>query len=99
MMIRLRTHSRRYETGLAVARARNQSTSIRLRGRPSDEMNRKTKKRGKIPCTASPEPVRRAVKAPSAPNPRETTTANTSRTRTPSAPAAKSTPTASPTVR
>ena len=40
-----------------------------------DEMNRKTKKTGKRLCTASPEPVRSAANAPSAPKPIETMTA------------------------
>src|SRR5919108_4701859 len=99
VMMRLRTHSSRYETGFAVARARNQSTAMRSRGSPSDETKRKTKKSGKTPCTASPEPVRRAMKAPSAPKPSETMRAKRSRTSTPATPAAKSTPTASPAPR
>src|SRR5439155_12520691 len=46
VMIRLRTHSTRYETGLAVAASWNQLTFIRWRGMFAEEMNRKTKKSG-----------------------------------------------------
>ena len=64
VMIRLRIPSIRYETGLIVATVRNQSISIRFRGRFIDEMNRKTKKSGKSAWIASPEPVRSARNAP-----------------------------------
>ena len=67
-MIRLRMPSIRYETGFSVAAVRNQSISIRLRGMFIEEMNRKTNSTGKSPWTASPEPVRSAANAPSAPN-------------------------------
>ena len=60
LMIRLRTHSIRYETGLMVATKRNQSTAIRLRGVFIEERKRKTKRTGKSPWIASPEPVRSA---------------------------------------
>ena len=79
-MIRLRTHSIRYETGFAVAASRNHVTAIRFRGMFIDEMKRKTKKSGKTPWTASPEPVRSATKAPSAPKPSVTRNANAKRT-------------------
>ena len=68
VMIRLRTHSSRYETGFAVAASRNHVTEIRLRGMFIDEMKRKTKNIGKRPWTASPEPVLSAAHVPSAPN-------------------------------
>ena len=68
VMIRLRTPSIRYETGLTVAASRNQVTDIRFRGMFIDEMKRKTKKSGNRPWIASPEPVRSAAKRPSAPN-------------------------------
>ena len=67
-MIRLRIPSIRYEIGLNVATVRNQSCSIRFRGRFMDERKSPTKRSGKRPCTASPEPVRSAKNAPSAPN-------------------------------
>ena len=43
---------------------RNQSCSIRLRGSELEDRNRNTKKSGKTPCTASPEPVRSPTNAP-----------------------------------
>ena len=58
-MMRLRTASMRYETGLSVAIARNQSTSMRFRGAFIDDMNRKMKSTGKSAWIDSPEPVRR----------------------------------------
>ena len=75
-MIRLRTHSIRYETGLRVANTRNQSHFDQVRGMFIEEMKRKTKSSGNIPA-ASPEPVRSASPVPRAPNPSETTTENT----------------------
>src|SRR3954452_19500722 len=99
VMIMLRTHSSRYETGLAVAASRNHVASIRFRGMFIDEMKRKTKKAGKRLCTASPEPVRSAAKAPSAPKARPTRAANANSTSTPAGPAAIRTPTAIPTPR
>ena len=48
---------------------RNQSVWIRSRGSAIDERKRKTKKSGKRPCTASPEPVRSAAKRPIEPKP------------------------------
>ena len=98
VMISPRMFSSRYETGFAVAAARNQSTSIRFRGRFIDEMNRNTKKTGKRPWTASPEPVRSAAKQPTAPKPSTTSRVNTNRTTIPSGPDLKRTPTASPTA-
>src|SRR5207342_1404950 len=52
-----RRPSMRYETGFAVAIQRNQSFSIRSRGMFIDERNKATKKRGKMPWTASGEPL------------------------------------------
>ena len=71
-MIRLRTHSIMYETGLSVAAIRNHSTPMRLRGVFIEEMKRKTKRTGKSAWIVSPEPVRNASHAPSAPNESET---------------------------
>ena len=66
-MIRLRTHSIRYETGLIEARKRNQSTAIRLRGVFIDEMKRKTKSSGKSAldrlARAGPQREERAERA------------------------------------
>ena len=42
--------------GLNVATIRNQSVSIRSRGRFIDDRKSPTKRSGKSPCTASPEP-------------------------------------------
>jgi hypothetical protein len=69
-----------------------------LRGAFIDEMKRKTNRSGKRPWIASPEPVRSARKTPRAPKPTETSAANARMTRMPSAPEAKSTPTARPTA-
>ncbi len=60
VMIRLRTASIRYETGLIDASALNHWISIRSRGAFIDEMKRKTKSSGNSPWIASPEPVRNA---------------------------------------
>src|SRR3954463_9648822 len=51
-----------------------------------DEMKRKTKNAGKRPCTASPEPVRSAANAPSAPNASPTSAAKRKSRRTPGTP-------------
>ena len=75
VMITLRTHSIRYETGLIDARNWNQPTAIRLRGVFIDEMKRKTKSRGKSAWIASPEPVRSARYEPRAPKPSATSAA------------------------
>ena len=64
-----------------------------------DEMNRKTKKTGKRPCTASGEPVRSAAHAPRLPNASAIIAAKTSSTATPPTPAAGRTPTTRPTRR
>src|SRR6266571_1966182 len=50
-----------------------------------DERNRNTKNAGKRLCTASPEPVRSAAKAPSAPKPSDTSKAKAKSTSTPNA--------------
>ena len=62
-----------YETGFSVAAIRNQSTPMRLRGAFIDEMKRKTKRTGKSAWIVSPEPVRYASHAPSAPKQSATT--------------------------
>ena len=49
---------------MALATAWNQSVWIRSSGSAIEERKRKTKKTGKRPWTASPEPVRRAAKRP-----------------------------------
>ena len=51
--------STRYEIGLTSATALNQPVMV-SRGKNADEKNRSTKKRGKVPWTASAEPVRSA---------------------------------------
>jgi hypothetical protein len=96
-MIRLLIPSIRYETGFAVATARNQPISIRFRGRLNEEMIRKTKRSGKNPCTASPEPVRSARSAPTAPNEIAISTARSRRTPMPTGPDWKWTPITNPT--
>ena len=98
VMIRLRTHSIRYETGLMLATKWNQSTAIRFRGVFIEERKRKTKRSGNSPWIASPEPVRSARKTPSAPKLTEITAAKRKSTRIPSAPDAKSTPMSRPTA-
>ena len=85
-MIRLRMPSIRYETGLIVATVRNQSISIRFRGRFIDERKRKTKKSGNSAWIASPEPVRSARKAPIAPKPSAIRTPRKTMAKTPSTP-------------
>src|SRR4029453_877265 len=86
VMIRLRSPSIRYEIGLKVATVRNQSCSIRFRGRFIDERKRPTNRSGKSPCTASPDPVRSAKNAPSAPNAIATPVARMIRTTPPTMP-------------
>src|SRR5918996_625830 len=97
--IRLRSPSIRYETGLIVATMRNQSISIRFRGRFMDERKRKTKRSGNIACTASPVPVRSARTAPIAPKAMATRTARKTTTKRPATPLSGRTPAARPTVR
>ena len=94
-MMRLRTASMRYETGLIVAIARNQSTSMRFRGAFIDDMNRKMNSTGKSAWIASPDPVRSAMKAPSIPKPAAIRVARTRITTTPATPDSISTPKAS----
>ena len=84
VMIRLRTHSIRYETGFTLATNRNQSTLIRSRGVFIDERKRKTKSIGKRPWIASPEPVRSASQRPRAPKLTEITAEKRRSTRIPS---------------
>jgi hypothetical protein len=95
-MMRLRIPSIRYETGFAVANHLNQSVDIRLRGRLIEEMKRKTKKTGKIPFTASVDPVRSAANAPKAANPSEITAASPIITTPPAIPDSSRTPKTSP---
>ena len=98
-MIRLRSPSIRYEIGLNVATVRNQSCSIRFLGRFMDERKSPTKRSGKRPCTASPEPVLSAKNAPSAPNAIATAVARMIRTTPPTIPDSSRTPTINPIVR
>ena len=93
-MIRLRMPSIRYETGLTFAAQRNQSASIRLRGKFIDEMSRKTNNTGKSPWTASPEPVRSAMNRPAPPKAIAIATARRSSIAIPAAPDSRCTPTA-----
>ena len=70
-----------------------------MRGRLIDDRNRKTKKTGNMPCTASPLPVRRATTRPRAPKPSVISIERATITSTPAKPAAKCAPTAAPTIR
>ena len=99
MMIRLRIPSIRYETGLIVVTVRNQSISIRFRGRFIEDRKRKTKKSGKSAWIASPEPVRRARNAPIAPNASATRTPRRTMRKTPGTPLSGRTPATMPIVR
>ena len=98
VMMRLRTASIMYETGFSVAAVRNQSTPMRFRGAFIEERKRKTKRTGKSAWIVSPEPVRYASQAPSAPNARATTAPYTSSTAIPAGPDSKRTPAVSPTA-
>ena len=98
-MIKLRRPSIRYEIGLKVATIRNQSVSIKFRGRFIDDRKRPTKSSGKRPCTASPDPVRSAKNAPNAPKAIATVVASTSRTIAPVTPVSRRTPMMSATAR
>src|SRR5262249_2509320 len=93
VMIRLRTPSIRYETGLIVAATLNQCTWIRSRGVFIEEMNRNTNRNGKVAWIDSPEPVRSARNAPSMPNAAAIVEASTRITSAPPTPAWKRTPT------
>src|SRR5581483_6233918 len=93
-MIRARSPSIRYETGFTLASQRNQSASIRFRGKFIEERSRNAKSSGNRPCTDSPVPVRRAMKTPTAPKPIAIAIARASRTTTPPAPEAGCTSTA-----
>src|SRR5581483_9123538 len=90
---RLRIPSIRYETGFTVASQRNQSASIRFRGKFIEETSRNMNRRGKRPCTASPDPVRSAMNRPTAPKPKAIATARTRMTATPAGPLCGWTPT------
>ena len=96
VMIRLRMPSIRYDTGLNVATVRNQSVSIRFRGKFIEDRKRRTKRSGKSPCTASPDPVRSAKNAPSALNETAISVASASSTNAPATPVSSLTPKASP---
>ena len=98
-MIRLRSPSIRYEIGLNVATVLNQPIWIRFRGRFIDDRKSPTKRSGKRPCTASPEPVRSAKNAPNAPNAIATPVARMISTIPPTIPDSSRTPAISPTVR
>ena len=87
-----------YETGFSVAAMRNQSTPMRFRGAFIDEMNRNTKRTGKSAWIVSPEPVRYARKAPSAPNESATIAPYRTRTAIPAGPDSKCTPAVRPTT-
>src|SRR5829696_10050367 len=98
-MTRLRMPSIRYETGFTDAVSRNQSVSIRFRGRFIDERKRKTKKTGKRLFTASVEPVLSAAKAPNDAKASTISTASTKSTAAPAKPDSSRTPITSPTPR
>src|SRR5256885_465425 len=67
------------------------------RGRLPEERNRNTNSSGKSPCTASPEPVRRAANSPIAPKASVIRSESAKITKTPPMPAAKLAPAAKPT--
>src|SRR5258705_472977 len=72
----------------------NQSVSSRSSGSDIAERKRKTKKTGKSPWTASPEPVRSAAKRPIVPKATVIETESATITRAPPKPAASSAPAA-----
>jgi hypothetical protein len=82
-----------------VATKRNQSCSIRLRGRFIDDRKIATKNSGKALSTASTEPVLMASMAPIPPNPSATSTVNSTMTSMPPKPLLISTPISSPNAR
>ena len=82
-----------------MATIRNQSCSIRSRGSELEDRNRNTKNSGNTPWTASPEPVRSPMNAPSDANASAISIASTSSTTTPREPDSKCRPAAKPTAR
>jgi hypothetical protein len=84
---------------LIVAIVRNHSCSIRFLGIEIELKKRRTKRSGKVPWTASPEPVRIAMNIPIPPNPIEIRIESAKRTGTPSGPAANPAPAIRPTLR
>src|SRR4028119_267928 len=85
--------------GLTVAIHRNQSCSMRSRGRLMLDIKIETKKSGKALSTASTEPVLRASIAPIPPNPRATSTVSSTSTIIPGKPDFTSTPKRTPTIK
>ena len=86
-------------TGLTLAIVWNQSVVSRSSGSAIAERKRKTKKTGKRPWTASPEPKRRAAKRPIVPKATVIETERARMTSAPAGPAASSAPAISPTAR
>ena len=84
---------------MTLATAWNQSVCSRLSGSAIVERKRKTKKTGKRPCTASPEPVRSAAKRPIEPKATVIETERATITSAPPKPAASSAPAIKPTSR
>src|SRR4051812_13142316 len=68
-IISARIPSSKYEIGLIDATVSNHPVWMRSRGRFADDRKSRTKKSGKMPCTASPDPVRSPTARPSAPKP------------------------------
>ncbi len=82
-----------------VATVRNQSCSMRLRGKNAELRNSRTKNSGKKPCTASPVPARSATYVPKQANANEIAIASAMRTNAPPTPLAIPAPNATPTTR
>ncbi len=78
---------------------RNQSCSMRSRGKNAELRNSSTKNSGKKPCTASPVPARSATNVPKQANANEIAIARTMRTSAPPTPLAIPAPNAIPTTR
>src|SRR5206468_5560428 len=66
LMIRARTASIMNDIGFTVATVLNQPV-MSCFGKKADEANREMKKTGKVACTTSAEPVRRAMATPRPP--------------------------------
>ena len=88
-----------YETGFQVATVRNQSVSIRLRGSAIELRKSAAKSSGKMPWTASPDPVRSATNAPMPPKPSEISRASAPITSAPGTPEWIPSPATAPTDR
>ena len=82
-----------------VAIVRNQSCSMRSRGKNAELRNSSTKNSGKNPWTAWPEPARSATNVPKQANAMQIVTARTTSTSAPPTPAAIPAPNARPTRR